>query len=411
MNPFSAPHQALILCVLPFLTNCSEKNTFAEPPPTPVGVQSAIIRDQMTYHEFPGHLQALQTVELRARVKGILKTVKPAFQPGLKITKGTALFEINDTPYLAAFQAAESNLAKAKADLAIAEITLKRRLDAGEAISEIQKDTARADVAAAAALVKSAEASVLDAKETLSWCKISAPITGRISELQVDQFNLVGNNEATLLCTIVEDDKLRVYFDIDERMAISFLRTRKAVESKQRPPYMITLTLADGTAYDHPAEIDYADNRLDAQTGTIRVRALVPNPNQDLADGLYVKVKVPSPNPSKDSILIPAIAIQQDLGGHYTLVVGKDNKVLRKNINLGDRVGRLRIIKSGLSGKEKIIVSGIQRVREGMTVAPTEAPMEQPEAAGDTTNTETLDPAAKTQAKKSGAKKSEAPNK
>ena len=175
MNIFTIPHQALFLCVLPFLANCGEKNTFAPPPPTPVGVQSAIIRDQMTYHEFPGHLQALQTVELRARVKGILKTISPDFKPGEKIKAGTVVFEIDDVPYQAALQAAESNLAKAKADLDVAEITLRRRETAAEAISKIQIDVAKADVSAADALVKSAEASVLDAKETLSWCKITAP--------------------------------------------------------------------------------------------------------------------------------------------------------------------------------------------------------------------------------------------
>jgi multidrug efflux system membrane fusion protein len=364
-NILSSPLRAIFLCALPFLAACGKKNEFAPPPPTPVGVQVPIIRDQMTYFEFPGHLEAMQTVELRARVKGILKTVSPDFKPGHRIKKGTTVFEIDDIPYQAALKSAEGNLLKAKADLAIAEITLTRRNTAAEAISKIQIDTAKADVDAAKAIVQSAESQVIDAKETLSWCKITAPISGRISELFVDQYNLVGNSEATLLSTIVEDDTLRVYFDINERMAINFLNRRKAIRNE---PRNLTLTLADGTAYKHPAVIQFADNKLDADTGTIRVRAHVPNPDEQLADGLYVKVKVPSTAPSKDSILIPAIAIQQDLGGHFVFIVNAENRVVRKNLTLGDSVDRLRIIKSGLTGQEKIIVKGLQRVREGATV-------------------------------------------
>lgn len=380
MKSFPFPRRALLLCALPLLplsfNSCGEKNEFAPPPPTPVGVQAPIIRDQMTYFEFPGHLEAMQTVELRARVKGILKTVSPDFKPGRRIKEGTVVFGIDDATYRAAHEATTASLAKANADLEIAQITLQRRITAQEAISKIQIDAARADVKAAEALVKSAQASVDDATETLSWCKITAPISGRISELQVDQFNLVGNNEATLLSTIVQDDTLRVYFDINERMALNFLRDRKAMQNKESASTTVTLTLADGTAYEHPAEIDYSDNNLDADTGTVRVRAIVPNPEEKLADGLYVKVKVPSPAPSKDSILIPAIAIQQDLGGHFALIVDADNKVVRKNLTLGDSVKRLRIIKEGLTGKEKIIVQGIQRVREGMTVEPKPVPQE-----------------------------------
>lgn len=380
MKSFSLPHSALLLCALPLLplnfSSCGKKNSFAAPPPPSVGVQAPIVRDQMTYYEFPGHLEAMETVELRARVKGILKTVSPDFRPGRRIKKGTVVFEIDDATYKAALESTMASLAKANADLEIAEITLQRRLTAQEAISKIQIDAARADVKAAQALVQSSQAAVDDAKETHSWCKITAPISGRISELQVDQFNLVGNNEATLLSTIVQDDQLRVYFDINERMAINFLRDRKAIQIKQSAVTKVTLTLADGTPYEHPALVDYADNKLDADTGTVRVRAIVPNPEEKLAGGLYVKVKVPSPAPSKDSILIPAIAIQQDLGGHFTMVVSPENKVVRKNIVLGDSVERLRIIKEGLTGNEKIIVQGIQRIREGMTVEPKTVPQE-----------------------------------
>ncbi len=339
-----------------------------------VGVQSPVIRDQPTFFEFPGHLKAMQTIRLSARVKGILKTISPDFKAGRKVKQGVVLFEIDDVQYLAALNATEASLAKAKADLNLAQITLERRETAAEAISKIQIDTAKADVDAATALVKSAEANVIQAKDTLSWCKIKAPISGRISELEVDQFNLVGTNGDTELCTMVNDDSLRVYFDINERAALHFLKNRKSESEQKADPVLTTLTLANGTVYKHQAAIDYADVQINQATGTVRLRAIVPNPDEDLAAGLYVKVKLPNPDPGKDSILIPSIAIQRDLGGEFVLTVTPENKVLRINIKLGDRVDHLRIVKSGLTGKEKIITQGFQRVREGMTVAPQPVP-------------------------------------
>jgi len=369
-------HPALIFFAIPVLAmiSCGKKNEFAPPPPP-------IIRDQPTFFEFPGHLVAMKTVQLRARVKGILQTVSPDFKPGGKVKKGTVLFKIDDIQYRASLNAAEGNLSKAKADLHIAKITLERRQTAAEAISKIQIDVAKANVESTTAIVQSAEAQVIEATDTLSWCQITAPISGRISELEVDQFNLVGNNEATELCTIVSDDKLRVYFDINERAALNFLKNRKSEDELKSDPILVTLTLANGEAYPHPAAIDYADVEVDSATGTARIRAIVPNPDEELVSGLYVQVKIPNPDPGKDSILIPNIAIQRDLGGDFVLVVTQENKVQRLNITLGDRVDHLRIVKKGLTGKEKIITQGFQRVREGMTVDPQPVPAKQPASA------------------------------
>jgi len=394
MNHFPMTHRTLILCALPLLLlSCGKKNEFAPPPPMPVGVESPIIRDQPTFFEFPGHLVAMKTVQLRARVKGILKTVTPDFKAGRKVKKDTVLFEIDDVQYRSALNVAESNLAKAKADLHIAKITLERRTTAAEAISQIQIDVAKADVESAKAIVQSAEASVIEAKDTLSWCTIRAPFTGRISELEVDQFNLVGSNGETELCTMVSDDKLRVYFDINERAALKFLKTRKSEAEEKTDPTLVTLTLANGEAYPHPAAIDYADVQVNNATGTARIRAIVPNPDDELVSGLFVQVKIPNPDLGKDSILIPNIAIQRDLGGDFVIVVTTENKVQRLNITLGDRVDNLRIVKKGLTGKEQIITQGFQRVREGMTVDPqpvekAPTPSEKPEAPAQPVKTE-----------------------
>ena len=253
-------------------------------------------------------------------------------------------------------------------------------------MAEIEVKTAEADVAAAEAMVATAAAELKAAMTNLGYCDISAPISGRISELLVDQYNLVGDKEATVLCTIVDDSSMRVYFEVDERRSLEFLRRRKGYEDEETPPPTGTLTLADGTRYeDHEAQIELADNRLDTASGTLMVRANVPNPNGKLADGLFVRIRIPRPEVIKDAILIPATAIQQDLGGHFVLTIGEGNKVVRKNIALGDRVDEpvqngpdleLRIVEKGLAGDDKIIVLGLQRVRENVVVAQREVPRE-----------------------------------
>ena len=215
-------------------------------------------------------------------------------------------------------------------------------------------------------MVATAAAELKAAMTNLGYCDISAPISGRISELTVDEYNLVGDKEATVLCTIVDDSSMRVYFEVDERRSLEFLRRRKGYE-------------------DHEAKIEFADNRLDTASGTLMVRANVPNPDGKLADGLFVRIRIPRPEVVQDAILIPATAIQQDLGGHFALTIGEGNKVVRKNIALGDRVNEsvqngpdieLRIVESGLTGEDKIIVLGLQRVRENVVVAPREVPRE-----------------------------------
>ena len=401
----------LLLPVILFLAACDEKNSFAPPPPMPVGVQKPIVRSEQTYSEYSGRIEALQVVEVRARVKGILETVTDGFTPGRNVKAGTVLFNIESAPYIAVHDAAKAALDKARANQSIAETTLKARQNAGQGVSQIQVESAKIDVQAAIANVAAAQADLDAAKLNVNYCTLEAPISGRISELFVDKFNLVGSGESTLLCTIVKDDSMHVYFEADERRSLEFLRRRKGYEDTNRKPPEATLTLADGTHYEHPAQLELADNRLDEQTGTLMVRAVVPNPEGKLADGLFVRVKVPNPNPDPEAteaperILVPSVAIQQDLAGFYVLVVGDGNKVVRKSVELAQRTGKLRIVSSGLTGGEQLIVQGLQRIREGSTVEPTEVAAQNPPAKSPPSKS----PPSKTAAPASPQSKPEAP--
>ncbi|MGJ8673093.1 efflux RND transporter periplasmic adaptor subunit [Rubritalea sp.] len=362
---------SLTACTALLSISCGKKNEFSPPPPAKVEVQLPIVRNQQTFSEYSGRIEAMQRVEIHARVQGILKEVTSDFEPGKVIPKGTLLFKIDDVPYQAAVRNAKAELAKAESSLSLAKITLERRKRAGQGVSQLEVEIAEADVQAAAAAVQSAQAAVTTAEEDLSYCEIHAPITGRISELYVDQFNLVGPGADSILCTIVNDDTMRVYFEADERRALKYLRRRQEIESQHMQPPVVSLTLADGKPYSHPAQVDIADNTIDSDTGTLRVRAVAPNPEGILADGLFVEVKVPRQVTPTEAVLVPTIAIQKDLGGDFVLTIDDQNVVIRKNITLGDAVGRLKIITEGLKGDEKIIVNGMQRAREGSPVTPT----------------------------------------
>ncbi len=351
------------------LAACGDKNEFAAPPAMPVGIEKPVVREEQIYSEFTGRIEALATVQVRARVNGLLEKTSDDFTPGDIVEKGTLLFQIQKAPYIAQRDAAKAAHDQAKANEALAKLTSEKMNSAGQGVSDIQKKQAEFDYQAAMARSAAAKAELDNAILNLGYCDIVAPITGRISEVQVSESNLVGSGEATLLCTIVDDSSMHVYFEADERRALEFLRRRKQYEDTDQVPPSAKLTLADGEAYEHEAQIELADNRLDAETGTLMVRALVPNPEGKLADGLFTRIKVPKPDDKGERVLVPGIAVQQDMSGFFVLVVDKDSTVARKAVTPGQRNGALRIV-DGLTGDEQVITKGFQRVREGAPVKP-----------------------------------------
>lgn len=360
---------SLALPTVLLLAACGGKNEFVAPPAMPVGIEKPVVRAEQIYSEYTGRIEAVATVQVRARVKGLLEKTSDEFTPGSTVEKGTLLFEIEKAPYIAQRDAAKAALGKAEANLSLAETTLKARENAGAGVSKIQVEEARINVAAAKATVDATKADLATAELNLSYCEIKAPITGRISEVQVSESNLVGSGEATLLCTIVDDSSMYVYFEADERRALEFLRRRKGYEDTNRVPPTAKLTLADGEPYEQEAQLELADNRLDAETGTLMVRAIVPNPDGKLADGLFTRIKVPKPDDNGERVLVPSVAIQRDMKGFFVLVVGKDSAVARVSVTPGQRNGPLRIV-DGLKGDEQVITKGFQRVREGAPVKP-----------------------------------------
>jgi multidrug efflux system membrane fusion protein len=364
------------------LSGCGPTNTFVEPPPPEVDVQKPLVEDTTIYLEFPGRTQAFMRVEIRARVKGFLKERK--FQPGQYVEEEQVLFTIEKEQFKAAVAAGQGNVAAAQADLEIAKANVSRRVQAGKgAVSEIDLEAARADQAAAVAAVKIADAALADADRDLTYTDVTTPTKGRVSRDLVDRGNLVGATDPTLLTTVIQDDPVYFNFEVNERTIIPFLRNRPDEESPEGVKVRsgedrledagptLTLALATGTVYPIKGTFDFIDNAVNPETGTVQVRAVFDNPDGDLADSMFGRIGIPQL--VKGAVMVPRAALQRDLGGSFALVVGEGNKVERRVVTPSNfTVGEYRIVDEGLGPDDLVIVSNLQRARDGIVVAPKE---------------------------------------
>ena len=370
---------------------CSKKPQATAPQPLPVTVAHPVRRDVVVFKNFPATLEGSAEIEIRARVRGILE--KANFKDGDLVEAGTELFRIEPEPYQLAVKAAEADVERAQASAELAESRLNRMLKAYEtkAVSEIDVDIAKAEVSQAKAAVSQAKAQLDEAKINASYTTITAPVRGRMSRSLVDPGNLVGATESTLLATIIDDAQMRAYFEVPERAMIKYLDERSLEGGVERfADKEIRLERADGTIYNKAGKIDFINNQIDTSTRTAQVRAIFPNPDAQLSSGLYGLVGFPAgPDPNdtskKQALLVPSVAILRDLGGNFVWIVDETNTVKRMGVSVGDSVekpvtspGQPReresvIIdeKGGLNESHRVIVSGLQRARDGAVVAPT----------------------------------------
>ncbi|MFK5921050.1 MAG: efflux RND transporter periplasmic adaptor subunit [Verrucomicrobiota bacterium] len=365
-----------VLLITAALTGCGGgKNEFKPAPPPDVTVQQPEQRDVTTYMEFPGRTSPYRTVEIRARVKGFLE--KREFEQGQAVKKGDLLFTIEPESFEAAVEASEGDLASAQAALQISttDRAMKERAGKTNAISKLDVEKARANEKAAAAAVKVAQAALDNAKIDLSYTKITAPEPGRTSRALVDIGNLVGSADATLLTTIINDSVIYAYFEVNERIILPYLGKREKVADEEPKKVKnhghVRLRLGNGEEYSQDGVIDFVDNTVDANTGTIQLRGKFDNSGAELVSGLFVRVMIPEE--VKAAILVPRQAIQRDMQGDFVLVVNEENMVERRNVTASDVVGETKIIKKGLEANERVVVQGLQRAREGIEVNPKEA--------------------------------------
>ncbi len=366
--------------------SCGPKNEFAPPPPMKVTVAKPLVQDQVVYKNYPATLTGVSEVEIRARVKGILEDA--FFKEGSVIEKNADLFLIEQAPYVAALAASQADVDKAKAALRIAEATLDRLNKAATnevtgkstgAVSEHVIETAEAEVENAEALVDQAEAELQTTTIDFDYTEIKSPIGGRIARSLVDVGNLVGNGESTLLTSVVDEQSIRAYFEVPERIMLEFYASRSKDKNISDNLEKVRLELADGTIYEHLGDIDFLDNKVNEGTRTAQVRAVFSNNDGLLSSGLFATVGYPKKHES--AIMVPAVSVLQDIGGSYVWIVDAENKVHRKGVVTGDTVLRQQadenavpvrdtIITTGLEKDDSVIIRGLQRVRDGATVDP-----------------------------------------
>lgn len=366
------------LCLL--LAGCGPRNTFQPPPPPMVTVAPPVIQDITVYHKYPGRTEAVDSVELRARVQGYLETL--SFEDGQHVEAGDTLMVIEQAPFQALLQSAEAQLTQAKASESLAQASLerKKRAFANQAVSELDVLSAEADVEVASGDIQAAEAAVQTAKLNLSYATIKAPIGGMISRHYVSEGNLVGGGEATLLALLVSEDPIYCYFSVDERTLIFFAKKLKDIDPADVPEadrMKVKMELAEGSIYPVEGVVDYVDNTFDPETGTLNVRARFENPSKVLRGGMFGKVMIPLE--FKQAMLVPESAIQRDMVGSYVLVVTAENKVESRYLKLGPVYENQRVIESGLKANEQVVVEGLQRARPGIEVR-TEAATAKPAA-------------------------------
>lgn len=365
------------------LSGCGEENQFIPPPPPEVGVLSPLIETATVYSEYAGRTSGSARVEIRARVTGFLKETH--FNAGNFVKKGQLLFTIEPEQFEAAVSTSEGNLAKAKADLEIATTNWKRRKKAFEetgAISEIDVLSADADRKAAEAGVAIADASLSNAKRDLGYTEIHAPVSGRISNARVDQGNLVGAADPTLLTDIITVRPIYFNFEVGEREVLRYLTDMPNAEnpdgSGKGKELALELVLADSSTFGETGRFDFVDNAVNPDSGTLKARALFENTGGLLADGLFARIRIPEE--VENAVQVPSMAIQRDLGGSFVLAVDESGMVGRRTVFPTPlSVGSMKIIEpfdetkgTGLQASDRFVISNLQRAREGIKVRPLE---------------------------------------
>ncbi len=335
-------------------------------PPPAVVVAPVQLADLADQQRFTGRIEAIDKVQIRARVQGYLK--RTAFAEGAEIDKEELLFEIEREPYEIAVSQAEANLANAQAALNLAQQTYDRTstLTQRDAVSKASLDTALAQLSQAQATVKAQEAALETARLNLDYTTITAPIDGRVGRTAFSVGNLVGPDSGPLV-TLVAQDPMYVTFPVPQRLLLEFRKQGQAPDSVS-----VELILSDGTVYEQRGQIAFAEVEATSSTDSVVVRASIANPRRLLVDQQLVDVVVVSKQPEK-KLVISQSALLLDQQGAYVLAVGDDNAVAVKRITTGEQRGSLIVVTSGLSEADRVIVSGHQKVRPGIVVAPTEA--------------------------------------
>jgi multidrug efflux system membrane fusion protein len=354
-------------------------NAQQQMPPPDVNAATVVRKSVTEWDEYSGHVEAIQSAEIRPRVAGHLRGVH--YEEGEMVEKGQLLFTIDNREYRAAADAAAADATRAEARVALAQQELKRAesLISDRAISQGELDQRRVEAQQAEADVLASRANLAQARLNLDFTRINAPFAGRAGEALVKPGNLVAPNE-TLLTTVVSVDPVYVTFTGDERAYLRYQDlarngTRQSSRDARNP---VLVGLANEEGFPHRGEMDFVDNALDPESGTIRARAVLPNPDGVFTPGLFARVRLLGGS-QENALLIHEQAVLTDQDRRYVYVLGANSSAERRDVTLGPTIESLRIVQSGLKPGDKVIVNGMRKIFfPGQPVKPHVVPMDKP---------------------------------
>jgi RND family efflux transporter MFP subunit len=360
------------------LSACDSKPVATAPKPPMVTVSQPLTQKITEWDEYTGRFVAVKTVEVRARVSGFIDSIH--FSDGQIVNQGDLLFIVDPRPYRLAVEQATADRERARARLAVAAADLERAapLVRSQTLTEREFDTRRSQQQDAAAAVMASDAALKQAELNLEWTQVRAPIAGRISDRRVDAGNLIsgGQSGATLLTSIVSIDPIHFVFDGSETDFLHYLRlaaagTRQSSRDAANP---VAVRLADETDFKHVGRMDFVDNVINPKTGTIRGRAIFDNKDGLLTPGFFGRLRLYGGE--HDALLLPDAAIVSDQSNKIVFTVADDGTVATKRVELGPIVHGLRVVRSGLDAKDRVVIEGLARARPGQKVTPEDGKIE-----------------------------------
>jgi RND family efflux transporter MFP subunit len=364
---------SLIACaaIAVLMTACGQENRFVAPPPPKVAVELPVQQTVTPYLEATGNVASVNNIKLVARVQGYVQEIK--YQDGQVVKKGTPLFVIEPEPYKVQLEQAQAAEEGAKATLvnAEAEFTRQQELQAKDVSTQANLDKARANRDTARANVLQAQANTQNAEITLGYTTVSAPFDGVVTARKVSVGELVGGNQPSELATIVQINPIWVWFNLSERdvqRVRASMAERGVTVAELINKVPVEVGLQTETGYPHQGLLDYTSPEVNQSTGTLQVRGSFENAKAGLLPGYFVRVRVPLR--SEPALLIPAVAVGSDQAGRYVLTVNADNVVEQRRVQLGQVVGEMQVVESGVTPDERVVVSGILDAVPGQKVDP-----------------------------------------
>ena len=374
VNPRFIGQGMLAFALSMMFTACGGQadSTAKTPPPAPgVKIAQPLSRNTTEWDEYTGRVEAVNSVDVRARVGGYLEKVN--FTAGEKVKKGDLLFQIDSKPYRAQLNYANAELERAKArnELSRNDFQRAESLFREKAISAEEFDSRSKGLREAAGAVESAKANLYTAQINLDYTEIRAPISGRIGRELITAGNLVTGGDTTVLTNIVSTDPVYVYVDADEQSVLKYRRQaqQNGHAATDLKGTAVELAVADENDYPHKGHIDFVSPREDAATGTVTLRAVFPNPDELLSPGFFARMRVRN-SASYPALLIPDRAIGTDQAQRFVWIVHQDNQAEYRKVVLGTRIGQLRVISQGLQAGEWVVIDGLQKLMPGIKVNP-----------------------------------------